>query len=193
MGQTISSNNNIHKLKGRGKYPIDLYKIDQIDFLKILTDFTPPPKNNYKLPRIVFIGLFSCLSMTCQRHIAKNLGFEYYDGIKFSSAAPKDLALFATKWTDITKSYTRLIVLGDHTCEVSDNGYLALNPEYETQLYKTYKQDKKSNEARNPVYIENQIPVIMESELVKLHSDYPNINNSTHWGEEPKLANQKIY
>jgi hypothetical protein len=40
---------------------------------------------------------------------------------------------------------------------------------------------RKYQKADNPIITQYKIPVIMESELIKTHPDYPKINKSTLW------------
>jgi hypothetical protein len=67
--------------------------------------------------------------------------------------------------TEDQSDYARLVVIGDAYDDSIFDG-----------LYHSYK----SKDGR-PTIIENSVPVIMESELVKIHPNYPNINKSTSW------------
>ncbi len=171
-----------NKLKKRKliKAQIHLCKIEDIDFQKIISGFSVKRKSDYDLPRIAFIGYFDSLSMGCQRHIAKNLGFEYYSGIPFAVSSEVQLQILTTKWSEIFREFTRLIVIGNRTFTGWDNGIPVTEPEFCGKLFRTYKKSDL------PIYAEFNIPIIMESELIKLHSEYPNIDNSTKWCDEPK-------
>jgi hypothetical protein len=164
---------------------LTLYSINEIDFKKIVSGFDLKRKSTrtvYTLPRIAFIGLFRTLSLTCQRQIAKNLGFEYIENIPFGTVDPEEMHLLVNKWPDIT-NFTKLIVLGDPSILSKKNGAITFDWETEYHLFKTYQRDKGMG--GDPVYLKYKIPVILESELVKLHSEYPMINNNTNWSKEP--------
>lgn len=168
-------------------HPLTLSTIAEIDFTKIIAEFDLKRKTTrtvYNLPRIAFIGLYRTLSMTCQRHIAKNLGFEYIQSIPFGTVDTEEMNLLVSKWPDITE-FTKLIVIGDPSVESKENGKITFNWETEYYLFKTYQRDK--DVGGDPVFLKYDIPVIMESELVKLHSEYPVINNNTIWHNEPAL------
>ena len=166
------------------KAPITLLKIEDINFQAIKAGFSVKGKSQYVLPRIAFIGYYDCLSMGDQRHIAKNLGFEYYEGIKFAILSDVQMQVLTTKWPDIFANHTRLIVLGDHSFEKTtpgnDSGPPQLLKEFEYFLFRAYQREKSVL----PIFAESNIPIIMESELIKLHPDYPNINNSTVWADK---------
>lgn len=161
------------------KAPVALNRIEEVDLAGIVSGFKSTRKG-YSLPRIAFIGLFRFLSQSDQRHIAKNLGFEYYDGIHFGTTADEQIQILATKWPKIFSGYTRLIVLGDATVIGWDDGIPEMDRESGRHFFRAYKKSLL------PIYAEYKIPVIMESELIKLHSEYPDINNNTIWRDEPK-------
>ena len=145
--------------------------IDKIDFQKIISEFRVSKKSKYNLPRIAFIGYFRRLSMTSQRDICKAIGFEYYPQIKLATTDQNEMQVLTSKWSDITKGFTRLIVIGNAYDKMPEWHFNML-------LYKTYKNDNR------PVFKKYKIPLMMESEIWKLHTNYPNINNSTLWKEE---------
>ncbi|PPK72649.1 hypothetical protein B0F88_10382 [Methylobacter tundripaludum] len=152
--------------------------IDDIDFKSIKHSFKPRAKG-FQLPRIAFLGLYSHLSMTDQRHICKALGFEYIPEIKFGITDEDAMNKLTAKWRDITKEYTKLIVIGN----ASDEDITEL-------LYKRYidltipKDPQIEQRPRRPlpIFIEHKIPILFESELIKTHPDYPLLSNSTSWG-----------
>lgn len=133
----------------------------------IVTNFVPP-RANYSLPRAAFFGRYKYLSMTDQRHICKQLGFEYIDDIAFGTTSDEQMAKLTSKWREVT-DYTRLVVIGE-----------AYDESIFEDLYRRYKP-KKDGTIREPIIIENSVPVMMESELVKIHPEYPHINMSTSW------------
>jgi hypothetical protein len=148
-----------------------LKKIDDINFQQIINSHNPPRKSKYILPRIAFIGYFQYLSMTCQRDICKYLGFEYFEEIPLAVHEPNLLQIISTKWTRITKTHTKLIVLGN---AFDETPFI----DFEYHLYKKYKSDMK------PAIYEYNIPIIKEKEILKLHIDYPKISNTTRWESE---------
>lgn len=128
--------------------------------------------NGYKLPRIVFLGNFKFLSLTDQRYLCAALGFECFDNlVSLASETNYDeddkTGSLLNMWRDIKKEFTKLVVIGDAATENIKN-----------PLYRKYKDDKKHHK---PIIEEYKIPVIMESELIKTHPDYPKINKSTLW------------
>lgn len=150
--------------------------IEDIDFNAIKDKFKPRDER-FKLPRIAFLGLYSYMSMIDQRHICKALGFEYYSTIQLVITNDDSQKEFATKWRDITKAYTKLIVIGNASGE-----------EITELLYKRYIDLKKpKNLPRRqrlkdlPIFIEHQIPILFESEIIKMHPDYPNMDKSVSW------------
>jgi hypothetical protein len=129
----------------------------------------------YKLPRIVFLGYFKFLSLTDQRYLCKALGFEYFVHlVPLASEADNNSETdnneddrsgsLLNMWRDIKKDFTKLIVIGDVATE-----------NIKSALYRKYQK------ADNPIITQYKIPVIMESELIKTHPDYPKINKSTFW------------
>ncbi len=141
---------------------------------KIIESFSPSEsasdikKDRNQLPQIVFLGNFRYLSLSDQRHVCKSLGFEYYKNIPFGVANDNQMLNLAYKWAFIS-DYTKLIVVGDA---------------YDFQkikkdLYKKYLDDIKT--FGPPIFEKNKIPIIIESEFIKLHKEYPNITNSSIW------------
>jgi hypothetical protein len=170
------------------KYSIEISQVEDIDFEKIISDFKISKKTvrtEYKLPRIAFIGNFRTLSITCQREIAKNLGFEYIEDIPFGTFSPEQMQLLSNKWSDITKDFTKLIVIGQPIIVSLENNFIQLDYEAENQLLKTYQKDKI------PVCTKYKIPIILESDIIRLHSKYPDIKNNTSWKNEPSLKHPK--
>ena len=157
------------------KSPVILRKIEDIDLPASMSAFSVNIKSEYSLPRIAFIGYFSRLCMSDQRYIAKSLGFECYQGIKFGNTSEESLQVLVGKWSAIFKKYTRLIVLGDKTITGWNDGIPEMEREFGWSLFRSYQKQTL------PIFAENNIPIIMESELLKLHPDFPNINNSTCW------------
>lgn len=137
--------------------------IDAIDFAGIKSGFKPRDKR-FPMPRIAFLGLYRYLSMTDQRHICQGLGFEYVPEVGFGVTNQQALSKLTAKWRDITASYTKAIIIGD-----------ASTDEIRPLLYKSYQRDDA------PIFIKHEIPVLFESELVKLHPDYPVIDSATSW------------
>lgn len=148
-----------------------LIKLEDFDFIKITKIFKVPKGRLYQLPRIAFIGYFRKLSITCQRDICKFLGFEYFKEIPLAAYESGQLQIISTKWGDITKAYTKLVIIGN---AFEDAPY----GEFEVLLDKKYKNDKL------PAIYEYNIPLMMEEELWKLHVDYPNVSNSSRWEPE---------
>jgi len=144
---------------------------------KIIEGFSPSEsvsdikKDRNQLPQIVFLGNFRYLSLSDQRHACKSLGFEYYKNIPFGVANNNQMLNLAYKWTFIS-DYTKLIVVGD----VYDFQKI------KKDLYKKYLDDIKT--FGPPIFEKNKIPIIMESEFIKLHKEYPNITNSSIWTKE---------
>lgn len=161
--------------------PVILWCLEDIDLGDILAGFKAPAGSKFSLPRIAFIGLFSNLSQTCQRHVAKTLGFEYYPDLPFGTADPVAMSQLTSKWSEIFANFTRLIVIGDHTITGwRDDGTPEMDYESAWRLFRAYQGREQ------PIFAECDIPIIMESELLQLHSEYPDINNSTSWHDEPK-------
>jgi hypothetical protein len=127
-----------------------------------------PPRANSSLPRAAFLGRYKYLSMSDQSDICQQLGFEYIDDTAVESIDDELIAKLTSKWRDIT-NYTQLVVIGEAYEDTILEG-----------LYRRYKP-KKDGAIREPIIIENSVAVMMESELVKIHPDYPNINKSTSW------------
>lgn len=171
-------------------WPLHISSIEDISLKKITSEFNLTKKSvrtEFTLPRIAFIGNFDTLSITCQRELAKNLGFEYMEEIPFGTFSSEQIQFLGNKWPDITKDFTKLIVLGNPCIVSKEDGLIELNLEAENDLLKTYKRDKK------PVYLKYKIPVTLESEIIRLHSEYPVINNNTSWKNEPSLRHPKPY
>lgn len=146
-----------------------LKTFEEINFQNIIDSFEQSsPQKRYKLPRIAFIGYFRHLSMTSQRDICKHLGFEYYKNIELATTDKAKMNILVTKWNDITKGFTRLIVIGKSYDKMPEWQFKML-------LYKQYKNDS------SPIVLKYNIPCIMEEELWKIHQDYPNINNNKRW------------
>lgn len=150
-----------------------LKTIEQIDFEQIKNSFVPPlPRKkqkgkkirHYKLPRIAWIGYFAFMSMTDQRYFSRQICFEYFDDIEFGTTDRNNLEVLTGKWPDITKAFTRLIVIG------IDMGENHIN-----LLGKAYKN------ASIPVCLAYNIPITTEAEIIKLHLDYPDITINTRW------------
>jgi len=150
-----------------------LSKLEDINFHKILEDFKKQQEgkklNQYNLPRIVFLGNFKYLSLTDQRYLCAALGFECFDNLvslvsEANNNEDDKTGSLLNMWRDIKKDFTKLIVIGDAATENIKN-----------TLYRKYQK------ANNPIITEYKIPVIMESELIKIHPDYPKINKSTLW------------
>lgn len=139
-----------------------------LDELRAIVTRFIAPRASYTLPRAAFFGRFKCLSMTDQRHVCKYLGFEYIEDIAFGTTNEEQMSKLTSKWREIT-DYTGLVVIGD-----------AYDDSIFDDLYRRYKP-KKDGLTRQPIIIENSVPVMMESELVKIHPEYPNINKSTSW------------
>jgi hypothetical protein len=95
------------------------------------------------------------------------------------------MQLLSNKWPDITKDFTKLIVIGQHSIVSIENDFIQLDYEAENELYKIYQKDKK------PVCIKYKIPIIFESDIIRLHSKYPDIRNNTLWKNEPSLKYPK--
>ncbi|MDP3876276.1 MAG: hypothetical protein Q8Q50_04780 [Methylobacter sp.] len=144
-----------------------LQALNLTELKAIARDFVAP-RSLYSLPRAAFFGRFNYLSMTDQRHIAKQLGFEYIEDIVFGTTSDEQIAKLTSKWREVT-DYTRLVVIGE-----------AYDDSIFEDLYRRYKP-KKDGGLREPIIIENSVPVMMESELIKIHPDYPNISLSTSW------------
>ncbi len=151
-----------------------------------MSNFTPPIQSNktsYDKPRIVFIGIFININISDQRYIAKNLGFEYIADIPFGAGEAAQMQQVTSIWTNIVKGFTKLIVLGDPSIKIIDDDITEIDWKAENYLFKKFKKDTE------PIFLKDKIPVIMESELIKLHSEYPNITKSTRWEDEPKRIN----
>jgi len=85
------------------------------------------------------------------------------------------------KWPEIFANFTKLIVIGDHTIKGwRDDGIPEMYYDSAWRLFRAYQGREQ------PIFVEYKIPVILGSELLRLHSDYPDINNSTRWHDEPK-------
>jgi hypothetical protein len=140
--------------------------LEQIDFETIVNTFSPPNKQ-FRLPRIAFFGLYSYLSMSDQRHICKNLGFEYYEKFGFGTQNEDEAETLTNQLRTIIGGYTQLIVIGD----VAPPPQFNFNKEF-------YKKLKNQNE---PELFRHQIPIIFESEFVKIHPNYPKIDKTTSW------------
>lgn len=144
-----------------------LCEIEKINFQKIVSDFDKK-KNDYNLPRIVFLGKFKFLSLTDQRYLCAALGFEDFQNlvslVSLTDTKDDKTGSLLNMWRDIKKDYTKLIVIGN-----------AATRDIKSSLYRKYKKDDDS------IMEKYKIPVIMESELIKIHPDYPNINKSTLW------------
>lgn len=150
--------------------------LDDIDFNAIKEQFRPR-KKGFLLPRIVFLGLFRRTSMTDQRHICKALGFEYYPEVKFAVADEGAVNTLTSKWRDITQEYTKLIVIGD-----------ASTDDIAELLYKRYIDPKKPKNLPRPqrlkdipIFIDYKIPVLFESELLKMPLAYSSIKKYIPW------------
>ena len=144
-------------------------ELSEQNIRKIASEFIPPRKK-FTLPRIAFFGYFKYLSMTDKRHICKYLGFEYMEDIPFATSNEDQMSLLKSKLQQIT-DYTALIVIGE------DYAYA----DFYSELYRRYKSKKLETEPRQPIIFERNISVIMESTLIKIHPDYPNIGASTCW------------
>ncbi len=135
--------------------------------------------NEYKLPRIVFLGNFKFLSLTDQRYLCAGLGFEGFDNL-VSLVSETDnnneddrSGSLLNMWRDIKKDFTKLVVIGDAATKDTATKNI------KAALDRKYENDKKYDK---PTIIEKyKIPVITESELIKIHPDYPKINKSTLW------------
>jgi len=112
------------------------------------------PLDNCRLPKVAFFGYCRYLSMSDKQHISTQLGFEYAEEITTNEEQ---------------NDYARLVVIGDAYDDSIFDG-----------LYRCYKTKNDGLTCR-PIIIENSVPVMMESELVKIHPEYPNINKSTSW------------
>ena len=141
--------------------------LDQIGFKSIVADFKPPAKSHLRLPRIAFFGLFYFLSMSDQRHVCKNLGFEYFEQFGFGTQNETEAETLSNQLSTITGRYTKLIVLGNKIPSAQFN--------FQKELY------KKLEKQGHPEFIRHQIPIIFESEIVKIHPDYPDIDKKTRW------------
>ncbi len=162
-------------------FPVELARLEDIDIEGVIRSFVPPAGSRFERPRIAFIGVFSNLSQTCQRHIAKTLNFEYYPLIPFGSADPVAMSQLTSKWSEVFGDFTRLIVLGDHTItEWRADGVPEMAWEDSWRLFRAYKGSNR------PIFAEQDIPILPESEILRLHSNYPNIDNSTSWHDEPR-------
>jgi hypothetical protein len=154
-----------------------LSKIEQVDFNKIRRDFVKPkktPKNqfDYKKPRIVFLGKFEFLSLTDQRYLCSSLEFEDFQNlVPFVSESNDNISgSLLDKWKNIDEyKFTRLVVIGSYSTE-----------SIKTDLDKARKITKQ-DKFYEPNVLKYNIPVILESELIKIHPDYPKINKSTLW------------
>jgi len=125
-----------------------------LDELRAIAVNFVPPMSSCSLPRAAFFGYFRYLSMSDKQHISTQLGFEYAEEIATNEEQ---------------NDYARLVVIGDaHDDSIFDG------------LYRSYKP-KNDVLTCQPIIIENSVPVMMESELVKIHPEYPNINKSTSW------------
>lgn len=142
--------------------------LNDYDFRKEVYQFTPPPSSKYTLPRIAFIGYFKYLSMTSQREICEHLNFEFFPEIEMATVDQKKLQILTTKWNDITKTFTKLIILGHDYKKMPEWHFNYL-------FFKKYKND------HHPAVIEYNIPVMMENELWKLYDGYPEISNNLSW------------
>lgn len=158
-----------------------LKTFEEINFQGIIDEFKQPLKGEYKLPRIAFIGYFRHLSMTTQRDICKYLSFEYYKNIEMATTDKGKMSILVTKWNDITKGFTRLIVIGKSYYKMPEWQFKML-------LYKQYKKDSSSINSKydipcrmESIVFKYNIPCIMEEELWKIHQDYPDINNNKRW------------
>lgn len=121
------------------------------------------PKKIYSRPRIAFLGKFKNLSLTDQRDLSGALGFETFEDIPSKSKT----GILLEKWNTIINNYTQIIVIGDFYDEsIKDS------------LYKKIKINKNISK---PIIEKHKLPIIMESEIIKIHPDYPNINKSTRW------------
>ena len=160
------------------KAPVKLSKLEDIDVTGLTSTFSVERKSEYSLPRIAFIGYFSRLSLTNQRYISKALGFEYYKGIKFGDISGTSLQILVGKWPEIYQEFTKLIVIGNKTITGWNDNIPEMDWEFGYHLFRCYSKQTQ------PIYAQNQIPFIMESELFKLHPDFPNITNNTCWDVE---------
>ena len=106
--------------------------------------------------------------MTDCRHVCKALGFEYIEDIPFGTFNEGQMSTLTSKLREVT-DYTRLVIIG---VNYDDSIF--------QDLYRTYRPTK-TKPTRLPIIIENSIPIMMESELVKIHPDYPNVNMQTCW------------
>jgi hypothetical protein len=149
--------------------------IEKVDLLKIVREFKKPFKGKWDFPRVNFLGNFKYLSMTDQRHICKSLGFEYYKETPFVVAKEDQMFAISMIWTHIHPEYTKLIVIGD-TYKFYD---------IKQQLYLKHIKEVKGRGL--PLFQKYNIPLIMESEFIKLHKDYPGITMGTLWTTD-KLA-----
>lgn len=139
---------------------------DEVDFAGIVMKFQSSLKSKFNLPRIAFIGNFRHLSMTDQRQISKHIGFEFYEEIPFGTTDQGDMQQLTGKWSDITKEFTKIVVIGNCYQSMDESRFKSL-------LCKTYKK------STIPIIIEEKIPVMMEDQLWKIHLNYPHISNST--------------
>ena len=74
------------------------------------------------------------MAMTSQRSVCKHLGFEYYPDIEMGTTDQSKMHILTTKWNDITKTYTKLVVLGEGFTDMPDW-------RWRYALFKRYKKD----------------------------------------------------
>jgi hypothetical protein len=145
-----------------------LSTLAQINFTQIIREF-PEKKSHYYRPRIAFLGQFNYLSLTDQRYLCQALGFEAFENLVAlvseteNGSSDKTGSLLAM-WQNIKKNSTQLVVIGEAATE-----------KIQAALYRQYAKDLL------PLIEQYKIPVLMESEIIQLHPNYPKINKSTVW------------
>ena len=157
------------ELIDKDNIPALVNNLQQVNLLKISQEFETHSGDVKDLPRINFLGNFQYLSMTDQRNICKSIGFEYFKEIPIAATGEEQMSSISFKWTRIAPKYTKLIVIG--------NAYKF--DDIKRHLYLKYLQDVKSRGLS--LFQKHNIPIVMESEFIKLHKDYPEITKSTQW------------
>lgn len=127
-------------------------------------------KEEVKPPRATFLGYFRYMSFTCQRQWCKAHGWFYDEKAYMTSTNEDAISILINSWRNIGDK-TKLMVIGD--------AY-----KFDDIKYYLYKNNVgKIEKNKDVIWMDNSIPIVMESELHKQHPDYPNINNNTDWNK----------
>ncbi len=123
-------------------------------------------------PRGAFLGYFRYMSLTCQRKWCKAHGWFYNEAAPMATTNEKTMSSTINLWRSINDK-TKLIIIGD-AYEFDD---------IKLHLYKNKIGRIENNQDMIWMDKKSPIPIVMESELHKLHPDFPNINNNTDWSK----------